>query len=128
MIKETPNPPEAEPDFLESDPGSPYVGFNSKKLHDAALRALDHYLAPPAKKQAQADRRSSTIFVISPSIDTETLLAHTCETLASLNVMASDLAFDLQGPSRSTALAIQQMVSLAELAVNRMLDNVEPAV
>ena len=37
MFKPTPNPP-------ESDPTSPYESLDSKKLHQAADRALDHYL------------------------------------------------------------------------------------
>jgi hypothetical protein len=39
--------------------------------------------------------------------------------------MAGDFAGYLEGPHRHTAMAIQQIVMLAELAVNRMLDNVE---
>ncbi|MNG38214.1 hypothetical protein D3C84_1258300 [compost metagenome] len=38
--------------------------------------------------------------------------------------MAGDFAGYLEGPHRHTAMAIQQIVMLAELAVNRMLDNV----
>ena len=34
---------------------------------------------------------------------------------------------DLTGPQRHTALAIHQVIMLAELAVNRALDNVDPA-
>jgi len=40
MIKPTPNPP-------ETDLASPYESLDSKKLNDAAERALDHYLCPP---------------------------------------------------------------------------------
>ncbi|MCE6977730.1 hypothetical protein EI534_10065 [Pseudomonas frederiksbergensis] len=43
---------------------------------------------------------------------------------AQASVMASDFAGYLEGPHRHTAMAIQQIVMLAELAVNRMLDNV----
>jgi len=53
-------------------------------------------------------------------------LAHACETLASANVMASELAFTLSGPTCSQLLGIQQMISLAGLSVNRVLDQVEP--
>jgi hypothetical protein len=123
MIKDTPNPPEEN---LETDPCSPCAFLNSKKLHDAAIRALDYYLKPPAEKQASAHRRPSTIFVIGPDVDSETLLIHACETLASANVMASELAFDLSGPACNLALAIQQMISLAELSVNRVLDHLDP--
>jgi len=54
------------------------------------------------------------------------MLAHACETLASANVMASELAFTLGGSTCSQLLGIQQMISLAELSVNRVLDQVDP--
>lgn len=44
------------------------------------------------------------MFIVAPDIDNESLLAHACESLA---------------------LAIQQVIMLAELAVNRALDNVD---
>ena len=68
----------------------------------------------------------NTMFMIVPDMDTESLLAHACESLASANVMASDFATFLTGPLRNTALAIAQIIMLAELAVNRALDNVDP--
>jgi hypothetical protein len=40
--------------------------------------------------------------------------------------MASNFANELNGLQRSTALAIQQIVMLAELAVNRALDRIDP--
>jgi hypothetical protein len=115
-----------EPIVLEDESVSPYSCLNSKKLHDAAIRALDHYLCPPPSKPKLADRRPSSIFLIDPRADKETLLAHSCETLASANVMASELAFSLTGPQCNMALAIQQMISLAELSINRVLDQVDP--
>lgn len=71
-------------------------------------------------------RKPSRTFVIAPGLDTETLLAHACESLASASVMASDFAGFLEGSQRNTMLGIQQVVMLAELAVNRALDNVDP--
>ncbi|TWC25050.1 MULTISPECIES: DUF6124 family protein [unclassified Pseudomonas] len=127
MIKDSPNPPDTEAELeKETDPVSPYAFLDSKKLHDAAIRALDHYLAPPPEKKAKADRRPSSVFVIAPNVDSETLLAHACETLVSANVMASELAFGLNGPTCNLMLAVQQMISLAELSVNRVLDQVDP--
>ena len=67
-----------------------------------------------------------TMFTIVPDMDTESLLAHACESLASANVLASDFATYLNGPQRNTALAISQIVMLAELAVSRALDNLDP--
>lgn len=117
MIKPTPNPPLA-------DDVSPYEFPDSKKLNDAADRALDHYLKPLNLK-SPAPRKPSTMFFVSPDMRDEDLLAHACESLASASVMTSDFAGYLEGPHRHTAMAIQQIVMLAELAVNRMLDNVE---
>ncbi|WP_207847877.1 MULTISPECIES: DUF6124 family protein [unclassified Pseudomonas] len=92
------------------------------KNREAIKRALDFYLCPEPVKP----RQPSTMFLIHPNIDTENLLAHACESLASANVMAGDLADQLSRPQRSTALAIQQIVMLGELAVNRALDRVDP--
>ena len=66
------------------------------------------------------------MFMISPNMDIESLLANACESLASASVLASDFATGLTGPQRNTALAIAQIVMLAELAVNRALDIVDP--
>jgi hypothetical protein len=116
MIKPTPNPP-------ETDDVSPYQSPHSNKLHEAADRALDHYLNPP---KPPAVHKPSTMFVIAPDIDTETLLAHVCESLASASVMASDFAGFLEGSQRNTLLGIAQVIMLGELAVNRALDNLDP--
>ena len=51
MIKPTPNPP-------ETDSVSPYESLDSKKLHEAADRALDHYLCPPGGAPIQRKTRS----------------------------------------------------------------------
>jgi len=63
------------------------------------------------------------MFLIAPGIDTETLLAHACESLRSASVMASDFATFVDGPQRSMLLGIQQVIMLADMAVNRALDN-----
>ncbi|MGF6091803.1 DUF6124 family protein [Pseudomonas sp. 18173] len=70
--------------------------------------------------------KPSTMFTINPQIDTETLLAHACESLASASVMANDLAGFLQGTHRNTLLGIAQVIMLGELAVNRVLDRLDP--
>jgi hypothetical protein len=96
------------------------------KDREAIKRALDYYLDPPAQ-YTEKPRRPSTMFIVAPNVDTESLLAHACESLATASVLTSDFANDLIGPQRHTALAIQQVIMLAELAVNRALDNVDPA-
>lgn len=117
MIKPTPNPPETET--------SSYESLDSRKLHDAAERALDHYLKPNGT--GQKPRTPSAMFQIVGDMDNESLLAHACESLASASVMTSDIAAHVESPQRHTILAIAQIIMLAELAVNRVLDNVEVA-
>jgi hypothetical protein len=118
MFKATPNPP-------ETDDVSPYDSLDSKKLHEAAHRALDHYLNLAARIKA-TPRAPGTMFTVNPELDTETLLAHACESLASANVMTMDLADQMEGPSRNSLLGIAQIIMLGELAVNRALDNIDP--
>ena len=117
MIKPTPNPP-------ETDPTSPYESLDSKKLHDAADRALDHYLCPPGSTPPPFSPRA--MYAVTADTKNEDLLANACETLASLNVMSTDLACELEGSRRNVALAIQQLAALGELLVNRALDNLDP--
>ncbi|MGE8145551.1 DUF6124 family protein [Pseudomonas frederiksbergensis] len=71
-------------------------------------------------------RKSSPFFCVSPDINTESLLAYACVSLASANVMTSDLAGLLEGTHRNTLLGIAQVIMLGELAVNRALDNIDP--
>jgi hypothetical protein len=47
-------------------------------------------------------RTPGTMFIVNPELDTETLLAHACESLASANVMTMDLADHLDGPRRNS--------------------------
>jgi hypothetical protein len=117
MFKITPNPP-------ETDDVSPYETADSKKLNTAADRGLDYYLKPVIPKDTP--RKPSTIYFVGPDTDDETLLVNACETLASASVMLSDFAGQLDGSQRHTLLGIQHSVMLGELAVNRMLDNVDP--
>ena len=117
MIKPTPNPP-------ETDPASPYASPDSKQFQEAAERALNHYLNPAANIMA-VPHKPSTMFIINPDIDTESLLAHACESLASAHVMTMDLADRTHGPSRNTLLGIAQVIMLGELNVNRALDQLD---
>ncbi len=117
MFKVTPNP-------LTTDPASPYESSASKKLHEAAERALDHYLGP-------ADILASTntpepMFLANPKIATEELLVNASESLGSASVMLSDVIGMVEGSARKTLQGIAQVVMLGELAVNQALDNVVP--
>jgi hypothetical protein len=80
----------------------------------------------PPDTDPDAPRQPSTLFLIAPDIDNHTLLEYACVSLASANVMASDFARSLNGAQSNTMLGIQQSIMLGELAVNRVLDNLDP--
>lgn len=102
MPKPTPNPPE-----------STTTSESSPHLKPSILKK-----SPP--------HTPSKMYAIVADMDTESLLANACESLASASIMASDFATFLDGPQRSMLLGIQQVVMLADLAVNQALDNLDP--
>lgn len=80
-----------------------------------------HTPNPPCPSQSGTD-----IFCIAQNIDPETLLVQACETLASLNALTTDLAFEFDGAFRHKLLATQQLSVLGELLVTRALDILAP--
>ena len=103
MFKVTPNPP-------DTDPATPSESLD--------LNTGPNIMATP--------RKPGTMFIVNPELNTETLLVHACESLASANVMANDLVDHLEGSSRNALLGIAQVIMLGELAVNRALDQLDP--
>jgi hypothetical protein len=63
---------------------------------------------------------------VGAKVDNETLLVNACESLASASVMLSEFAGLMDMPHRNMMLGIQSVVMLGELAVNRVLDNIDP--
>ncbi|WP_339416792.1 MULTISPECIES: DUF6124 family protein [unclassified Pseudomonas] len=63
----------------------------------------------------------ATLFTIAPNIDPETLLIQASETLASLDAIITDLAFELDGLTRQKLLGSQQLVVLGGLLIERVL-------
>ncbi|MFJ2319648.1 DUF6124 family protein [Pseudomonas sp. NPDC087817] len=114
MIKPTPNPP-------ETDPTSPYESLDSKKLNEAADRALDHYLCPPGS--TPPPRKIRGMYAVTADNKNEELLTDASETLASAKTIAQDVASLLPPSQRRVLLGIAQLIMLGELAVNRVLDN-----
>jgi len=124
MKKPTPNPPEADA-IPDANSTSPYASVDTRKLHEAADRALDFYLKPSAAIMS-APYIPNQMFLVNPKADTESLLANASESLASATVMLGDFTALLGGTHRKTLLGIAQVVMLGELAVNKALDNVDP--
>jgi hypothetical protein len=80
----------------------------------------------PADTDPNAPHQPNSLFLVAPDIDNHTLLEYACVSLASANVMASDFARSLN-EVQGTLLGIQQSIMLGEMAVNRVLDNLDPA-
>jgi len=112
MTKSTPHPP-------FTDPASPYESLDSKKLNDAAERALDHYLNPATLIMASTNEPEPMYFA-NPKYNTESLLTNASETLGSASEMLNNFAAMLDISHRKSA----QVVMLGELAVNQALDHV----
>ncbi|WP_213937823.1 DUF6124 family protein [Pseudomonas sp. dw_612] len=118
MIKPTPNPP----DNLST---SPYESLDSKKLHEAAERALDYHLGPNPDAKPKSKRRKSALFNANLDLHTETLLANASEDLLSISAIAADLADDVEGTRRSVALALSRLADGVHLMVERALDQID---
>ncbi|MCK1792419.1 DUF6124 family protein [Pseudomonas violetae] len=114
MSKITPDPP-------NTDSTAPHEIPNANSHHKTADRV------PSFADIKATPRKLCTLFTVNPDVDTESLLAYACESLASANVMATDLVDHLEGTSRNALLGIAQVIMLGELAVNRALDRFEPA-
>jgi hypothetical protein len=112
--------PKAHPP--EHEDTSPYESLDSKKLHEAAERALNHHFAPPPEKPKP---RKGNLFTVSPDIDTEALLANASEDLLSISTIAANLADDVDSTQRSVALAISRMSDGVRLLVERALDHID---
>jgi len=119
MKKPTPNPPDSD-----TNTTSPYASVDSKKLHEAADRALDFYLNPTPHIMSSTNE-PEPMYLANPRYNTESLLANASETLGSASEMLINFAASLETSQRKTALGIAQVVMLGELAVNQALDHVE---
>ena len=99
MIKHSPNPP-----------------LDSTSLQGAAQRAIDYYLNPPAETKRPAE--DHRLFTVREGLDAEVLLINASEDLASLQVLATHLAFEVDGTARRVALGVCRMLEGVELLVN----------
>ena len=108
MIKPTPNPPEPE------DSTSPYASPDSTRLHEAAEKALDHYLKKPASAPScNSVDRGMQMFMVAPDINPEAMAIQTYETFSSVSILLLDLADSLEDKPRHLAMAIYQLSEMA---------------
>ncbi|CAM3097178.1 DUF6124 family protein [Pseudomonas fluorescens] len=102
MIKDSPNPPS-----------------DSTAFHTAAHRAINHYLNPSEKPEPSAEDQG--LFTVREGLDVETLLVNASEDLASVQALASHLAFEVDGNPRSVVLGICRMLEGIQLMVEKTL-------
>ncbi|HEX4548527.1 DUF6124 family protein [Pseudomonas sp.] len=117
MIKPTPNPP-------ETDPASPYQSLDSRKLHEAAERALDHYLKPETEPVSRNSvDRGMQMFMVAPDLNPEAIAIQTYETFSSVSILLLDLADSLEDKPRHLAMAIYQLSEMGLLLAEKTLDS-----
>ena len=78
-----------------------------------------------SESQQVGDSPTDQIFTVLPNLNSETLLANASQDLASVQAMAGNLAFDIDGPQRDAVLGIHRMLEGIQLMVDRVLDLVE---
>ncbi|WP_317850754.1 MULTISPECIES: DUF6124 family protein [unclassified Pseudomonas] len=66
------------------------------------------------------------MFIANPKVDVQELLGFSSEALASASVITMDVADRETGTSRNSLLGIHQIIMLAEISVNRALDQLDP--
>jgi hypothetical protein len=65
------------------------------------------------------------VYLVDPTLDDETLLVEASESLSYAYAMAGNIANSIGGPERKPLLALQQVIMLNELLVNRLLDKLK---
>jgi len=116
------------PNSLNTIPRSPYGTLDSRKLQDAANRALDHYLKqentePCFANERPTEERSMKMFTVVPDANPEALTIETYETFSTVSILLLDLAESLDDKPRHLAMAIYRMSELGLMLVERSLDN-----
>ncbi|WP_193560076.1 DUF6124 family protein [Pseudomonas arsenicoxydans] len=107
---------------------SPYSFLDSRKLQEAAKKALDHYLRRENTESCFADEctneeRLMKMFTVVPDANPEALTIETYETFSTVSILLLDLAESLDNTPRHLAMAIYRMSELGLMLVERSLDN-----
>jgi hypothetical protein len=117
MRKVTPDPPDA-------NNASPNESPDTRKPEEATNRDDDDRHASFADIKA-TPRKPCAMYSVNPEVDVQTLLGCVSESLASASVITMDVADRETGPSRNSLLGVHQILMVAELSVNRALDQLD---
>lgn len=107
------------------DPPNTSNASESEKLEQTIHRDCDERHPCLARIKA-TPRTPSTMYTVNPDIDIQTLLGSVSESLASASVITMDVADRETGTSRNSLLGVHQILMVAELSVNRALDQLNP--
>ena len=118
MCKVTPDPPDAKNASPNESPETQKRGEATKHDDDDRQASYANIRATP--------RTPCTMYIVNPEVDVQTLLGSVSESLASACVITMDLADRETGTSRNTLLGIFEIIMLAEISVNRALDQLDP--
>lgn len=110
MRKVTPDPPDA-------DNASPNESSETRDEDDHHASFADIKATP---------RKPCAMYSVNLEVDVQTLLGCVSESLASASVITMDVADRETGTSRNSLLGIHQIIMLAEISVNRALDQLDP--
>jgi hypothetical protein len=107
---------------------SPYSFLDTRKLQEAAKKALDHYLNRENTESCFTDEctyeeRFMKMFTVVPDANPEALTIETYETFSTVSILLLDLAESLDNTPRHLAMAIYRMSELGLMLVERSLDN-----
>ncbi|WP_335720575.1 DUF6124 family protein [Pseudomonas frederiksbergensis] len=97
--------------FATKSAESPNVSPNDTIDSSRPAKVAEQLVSVPLRTHTRP-ASASYFFAVVPDVDTEALLCHASETLASLSVMATDLARELEGPRRHVIVGIQQLSAL----------------
>ena len=118
MRKVTPDPPKA-------DNASSPESHGPEKPDTATSPDADYVHLSVADIRA-LPRTPCSMYIINPEVDLQTLLGSVSESLASACVITMDVADRETGTIRNTLLGVHEIVTLAEISVNRALDILDP--
>jgi hypothetical protein len=84
-------------------------------------------IKPTPNPPLDANDATVVLLRVKDGIPTEDLLVNLTETLASAHALTCNFAFELDSSRREGALGIAQLIEVAQLLAERVLEGVEPS-
>ncbi|MBN2978607.1 DUF6124 family protein [Pseudomonas lactucae] len=84
-------------------------------------------IKPTPNPPLDTNTPSTVLFTVIDGIPTEDLLVNLTETLASAHALTCNFAFELDSSRRDGALGIAQLIEVARILAERVLEAIEPS-